>query len=180
MSATTQLAAESQNPLVPQLYDIVWSTVAFVVILLVFWKFVIPRYNKILDERTEKIEGGIERAEAVQAEAEETRAKYRAQLSEARTEAGQIREAARAQGQQIIRDMKSQAQEESDRIVSAGNSQLHAQRQQLVAELQGDVRRNSVVLAEKIVGRSLAGDVAKAGSIDQFLSELDGPVQSGK
>lgn len=69
--------------------------------------------------------------------------------------------------------MKAQAQEESDRIVAAGHSQLQAQRQQIVTELRGDLGRTAVDLSEKIIGEALSDDVKRAGSIDRFLSELE-------
>ncbi|MEE2033123.1 F0F1 ATP synthase subunit B [Rhodococcus chondri] len=164
---------ETQNPLLPATYDIVWSLVALILVGFVFWKFVLPMFQKVLDERSELIEGGIKKAEEAQAEAAAALEQYRAQLAEARTEAAQIREEARTQGQQIIADMKAQAQEESDRIVASGHNQLQAQRQQIVAELRSDLGRSSVDLAEKIIGESLSDDVKRAGSIDRFLSELD-------
>ncbi|EOM74936.1 F0F1 ATP synthase subunit B [Rhodococcus rhodnii] len=168
------LAAEGeQNPLLPAVYDIVWSIVALAVVAFVFWKFVLPMAQKVLDERTDKIEGGLQRAEEAQVEAKETLEQYRAQLAEARTEAAQIREDARLQGQQIITEMKAQAQEESERIVAAGHTQLAAQRQQIVTELRGDLGRTAVDLAEKVIGESLSDDVKRAGSIDRFLDELD-------
>ncbi|AQA22136.1 ATP synthase F0, B subunit [Rhodococcus sp. MTM3W5.2] len=139
----------------------------------VFWKIVLPMFQKVLAERTEQIEGGIQRAEEAQAEAKETLEQYRAQLAEARTEAAAIREDARTQGQQIIAEMKVQAQLESDRIVAAGSSQLAAQRQQIVTELRSDLGKTAVDLAEKVIGESLADEVKRSGSIDRFLSELD-------
>lgn len=167
------LAAEEQNPLIPAVYDIVWSIVALAVVAFVFWKFVLPMAQRVLDERTEKIEGGLARAEAAQTEAQEALDQYREQLAEARTEAAKIREEARTQGQQIIAEMKAQAQEESDRIVAAGHSQLSAQRQQIVSELRNDLGKTAVDLAEKVIGESLADDVKRAGTVDRFLNELD-------
>jgi len=167
------LAAEEQNPLIPAVYDIVWSIVALAVVAFVFWKFVLPMAQRVLDERTEKIEGGLARAEAAQSEAQQALEQYHAQLAEARTEAAKIREEARTQGQQIIAEMKAQAQEESDRIVAAGHSQLVAQRQQIVTELRADIGKTAVDLAEKVIGESLADDVKRAGTVDRFLNELD-------
>ncbi|MFC9767224.1 F0F1 ATP synthase subunit B [Rhodococcus jostii] len=164
---------ESHNPLLPETYDIVWSIVCLVIVGFVFWKYVLPMFQKVLAERTEQIDGGIKRAEEAQAEAKAALEQYRAQLAEARTEAAQIREDARTQGQQIIAEMKAQAQEESDRIVAAGNNQLVAQRQQIVAELRADLGRTAVDLAEKVIGESLADDVKRAGTVDRFLNELD-------
>lgn len=165
--------AEDINPLLPETYDIVWSAVCIVIIGFFFWKFVLPKFQQVLADRSDQIEGGIKRAEEAQAEAKETLEQYRAQLAEARTEAAAIREDARTQGQQIIAEMKVQAQEESDRIVAAGSTQLAAQRQQIVAELRSDLGRTAVDLAEKVIGESLSDDVKRAGTIDRFLSELD-------
>ena len=176
MGATFAVLAateETHNPLLPETYDIVWSAVALVVVGFVFWKLVLPKFQKVLAERTEQIEGGIKKAEDAQAEAAAALEQYRAQLAEARTEAAQIREEARTQGQQIIADMKVQAQDESDRIVAAGHSQLVAQRQQIVAELRSDLGKTAVDLAEKVIGESLADDVKRAGTVDRFLNELD-------
>jgi F-type H+-transporting ATPase subunit b len=46
-------AGESANPLLPAVYDIVWSSVIFVVILFFFWKLVLPKMQKLLDDRAE-------------------------------------------------------------------------------------------------------------------------------
>ncbi|SEM29652.1 F0F1 ATP synthase subunit B [Rhodococcus maanshanensis] len=176
MSTIALIAAaegEEINPLVPATYDIVWSAICVIVIGFVFWKYVLPKFQQALADRTEQIEGGIARAEEAQAEAKETLEQYRAQLAEARTEAAAIREDARTQGQQIIAEMKVQAQAESDRIVAAGSSQLAAQRQQIVTELRSDLGKTAVDLAEKVIGESLADEVKRSGSIDRFLSELD-------
>ena len=68
-AATSTLAAEEGNVLLPATYDIVWSLVVFVVLGFFFWKFAIPALRKILDERESQIEGGIRKAEIAQAEA---------------------------------------------------------------------------------------------------------------
>ena len=70
MSTFAVLAAEGGedvNPLLPATYDIVWSAVCIAVIGFFFWKFVLPRFQTVLSERSEKIEGGIKRAEEAQA-----------------------------------------------------------------------------------------------------------------
>ncbi|MGV9415548.1 F0F1 ATP synthase subunit B [Nocardia sp. NPDC003693] len=175
MSNLTLLAAEGseQNPLIPEPYDIFWSAVCLLVIGFAFYKYVVPRLTKVLDERTEKIEGGIAKAEAVQAEAQATLQQYQEQLAEARLEAARIREEARTQGQTILSQMRSDAQAEADRIVAAGQTQLEAQRQQIVTELRSELGRTAVDLAEKIIGQSVADEAKQSASIDRFLAELD-------
>lgn len=171
---TTLLAAEGQpNPLIPATYDIVWSLVCAAAIIFFFWKYALPVFQKVLAERTDAIEGGIARAEAAQKEAKQALDRYNEQLAEARGEAARIRDDARAQGEQIKVEMRVQAQEESARITAAGQSQLAAQRQQIVAELRAELGATAVNLAERVVGESLADDVRRSGTVDRFLDELD-------
>ena len=168
------LAAESANPLIPPLGEIVIGLIAFGVVLFVFMRLIAPRFEQVFRARREAIEGGIERAEAMQAEAKAALDQYRAQLAEARTEAAQIRDAARAEGQQIIEQLRAQAQEESARIVARGEEQLTASRQQVVNELRGQIGALAVDLAGRVVGESLADDARRSGTVDRFLDSLDG------
>ena len=163
---------ESINPLLPKTYDIVWSVVPLVVILVLFWKLVLPKFQEVLTEREDRIEGGIERAEAAQAEAKAALEKYNSQLAEARTEAAKIRDEARAQGQRIIADATTKANDESARIIESGEKQLAAQREQVVAELRKEMGQNSINLAERLLGEQLSDDVRNSSTIDNFLSTL--------
>ena len=167
-------AEEEHNPLLPPLGEIIIGLIAFGIVLLVLFKYVAPRFEQVFQARREAIEGGIERAEAMQAEAKAALEQYRAQLAEARTEAAQIRDAARAEGQQIIEELRAQAQEESARIVARGEEQLASSRQQVVNELRGQIGTLAVDLAGRVVGESLADDARRSGTVDRFLDNLDG------
>jgi F-type H+-transporting ATPase subunit b len=169
----TWAAEEQHNPLLPPLGEIIIGLIAFAVVFFVVVKFVVPQFEKAFVARRDAIEGGIERAEAMQAEARAALEQYRAQLAEARTEAAQIRDAARAEGQQILEQLRVQAQEESARIVARGEEQLAAQRQQVVNQLRGEIGTLAVDLAGRGVGVSLADDARRSGTVDRFLDELD-------
>src|SRR3712207_4892209 len=168
------LAAESHNPLLPPLAEIIIGTITFAILYFVLARFVWPRFEQVFRARREAIEGGIERAEAMQAEAKAALEQYRAQLAEARGEAAQIRDQARAEGQQILEELRAQAQEESARIVARGEEQLAASRQQVNNELRGQIGTLAVQLAGQVVGESLAEEARRRGTVDRFLAELDG------
>jgi F-type H+-transporting ATPase subunit b len=166
-------ASGDENPLIPPLGEIIIGLIAFAIVVAVVMIFVAPQFEKVFLARREAIEGGIERAQAMQAEAKAALEQYRAQLAEARTEAAQIRDAARAEGQQIIEELRAQAQEESARIVARGAEQLAASRQQVVTELRGQIGALAVDLAGRVVGESLADDARRSGTVDRFLDSLD-------
>lgn len=167
------LAAEEPLPIIPHLAELILGFVAFLILFFLLKKYVVPRFEEAYKERTEKIEGGIEKAEKAQAEAEQALQQYRAQLDEARTEAAKIRDDARLEAEQIKEELRAKAQEESQRIVSQGEAQLQAQKAQIVAELRSELGRNSVELASRIVGESLEDETRRRGTVDRFLAELE-------
>jgi F-type H+-transporting ATPase subunit b len=167
------LAAAEENPLIPPWGEIIIGLIAFGLVVLVMMRLVAPRFEQVFQARREAIEGGIERAEAMQAEAEAALQQYRAQLAEARTEAAQIRDQARAEGQQILEELRTQAQEESARIVARGEEQLASARQQVVTELRAEIGSIAVDLAGRVVGESLAEESRRRGTVDRFLDELE-------
>ena len=80
-----------------------------------------------------------QQAEEAQAEAQAALEKYNAQLADARTEANEIREAAREQGASIVAEMRGQAQAEAARITESAKRQVEAERQQAVVQLRQEV-----------------------------------------
>jgi F-type H+-transporting ATPase subunit b len=167
------LAASEQNPLVPNLTELIVGLITFGIIFFALWKVLIPRLNQTLEERTDKIEGGLRRAEEAQAEANETLARYREQLAEARHEAARLREQAREQGAQIIAEMRDQAQAEARRLIDAAHAQIEADRQQALQSLKAEVGGLAVDLASRVVGESLTDEARQQRVVERFLDELE-------
>ncbi|MBQ0979170.1 F0F1 ATP synthase subunit B [Micromonospora zamorensis] len=171
------LAAEggesTHNPIIPIWQEIVVGGIAFIVLCFVLMKFVFPRMEQTFQARVDAIEGGIKRAEAAQAEANQLLEQYRAQLAEARTDAAKIRDDARADAEGIRQDILAKAREESDRVIQAGKDALAAERATIVRELRTEVGTIAVDLASKIVGESLADEARRKGTVDRFLSGLE-------
>ena len=173
MTGVVIAAKETPNPLLPATYDIVWSTVVFAILFVLFWRYILPRYLKVLDDRTATIQGGIERAEQAQAEANARLKEYSDQLAGAREEAGRIREQARGEGAAIIAEMRERARVEADRVTEQAQRQLEAERQQAVAQLRGEVGRLAVDLAGRVVGESLTDEDRQRRVVDRFLADLE-------
>ena len=171
------LAAEegepTKNPLIPEVYDIIWSIVPFVIILVLFWKIVLPAMRKTLDARAELIEGGIKKAENAQAEADAALEEYKKQLAEARAEAARIREQARIDGTAIITELKEQATVEAARVTASAKAQIEAERQSAIISLRSEVGTLAIDLASGVIGESLSDDKKAAAVVDRFLAELE-------
>lgn len=171
--AATDGEIEGIQLFLPATYDIVWSAVVLIPIALIFYKLVIPKFTAILDERSAKIEGGINRAEEVQAEADAKLQEYEELLADARTEAAHIREQARGEGAVIVQEFKDKAQSDAERIRDTAQRQIEAERQQAAVTLRQDVGSLATELASRIVGESLEDEVRQSRMIDRFLAELE-------
>lgn len=166
-------AASSPNPLVPNWTEVIVGGIAFFVVFVALWKVLLPRISKTLEERTDAIEGGIQRAKEAQDEANQLREEYRGQLADARHEAARLREQAREEGAAIIAAMREEAEAEKRRIVEAGHTQIEADRQQAFASLRAEVGVLAVQLASKIVGESLEDEARQSRVVDRFLADLE-------
>jgi F-type H+-transporting ATPase subunit b len=163
----------STDPLIPDAVELIMGTIAFVIVFGGLGKVLLPRIQKTLAERTDAIEGGLQRAEEAQAEAQQTLERYRAQLADARQEAARLREEAREQGTQIIAEMRQQAQGEYRRLVDAAHDQIENDRQQAIAGLRTEMGQLATELASRIVGESLTDDARQRRVVDRFLGELE-------
>lgn len=166
------VAEASPNPLVPAGSDLVWSAVCFIIILVFFWRLVLPRMQKMLDERSAAIEGNIEKAGVAQHEAEALLEQYTAQLADARSEAAGIRDQAREDGKRILEEQKDQASAEAARITASAHSQIEAERHAAAISLRNEVGSLALDLASGVIGESLENDKTAAGIVDRFLAEL--------
>jgi F-type H+-transporting ATPase subunit b len=160
-------------PILPHPGELIFGIIAFVILYVVVAKKVAPRIEAIITERTTAIEGGLAKAEEAQAQATAALEDYQHQLAEARGEASRIREEARAQGAQIIAEMREQAQVEAARITAAAAQQVAAERQQAVVQLRSDVGKLATDLASRIVGESLEDTARQSRVVDRFLAELE-------
>lgn len=162
------------GPLLPEHPEELFVGVAlFAIILVVMHKLVVPKFEATYAERTEEIQGGIEKAEAAQAEATAALAEYRAQLASARDEASRIREDAKAQGAAIMSDMRQQATEESGRLLSNAKAQIDAERVAALTQLRSEVGGLATTLAGRIIGESLEDDQRAARTVDRFIADLE-------
>ena len=167
------------GPLLPEHPEELFVGIAlFLIILAVMWKVVVPMFEKTYAERTAAIQGGIQKAEAAQAEAAAALEEYKAQLSSAREEASRIREEAKTQGAAIVADMRQQATEESSRLLANAKAQIEAERAAAVNSLRSEIGGLATTLAGRIVGESLDDDERARRTVDRFIADLESqPVE---
>lgn len=169
----TLIPLATENPLTPNVAEIIAAIVFALLLTFLIARFVVPQFERTFAERREAIQGGIERAEHAQAEAQAALEEYTARLAEARQEAARIREDAKTQGAEILAEMREQAQAEANRIAANAQAQREAERVQLMTQLRTEIGGLATTLASRIVGESLADDERARRTVDRFLADLE-------
>ncbi len=153
--------------------ELVIGIIAFLIVFGVLAKLVLPGIKKTLEERTDAIEGGLQRAEEAQSEAQRTLEEYKAQLAQAREEAAAIRAQAQADKAAIIDEAREEARAAAQQVTASAEQAMAVERQQAVSQLTRQVGDVAVNLASKIVGETLTDDARVRQTVDAFLADLE-------
>lgn len=167
------VAAEEKNPILPDVAELVYGTLAFIIVFAVLAKFAFPALGKMLKERSAKIQGNLDSAEQARVSAESELADYRTQLAGARDESNRIIEEARRTADQLRRDLQAKAEQEAQATVARAQEEIRAERDRVFQDLRAQVGVIAVELAGRVVGESLDPS-AHQRLIDEYIEQVAG------
>ena len=162
---------KAPSPILPETNEIVWGGLAFVVLLLVMWKYALPPVRNMMKQREDRIRDDLERAEHARTEAEGELTNYRRQVADARSEAARIIEEARQSADEVKRQIQAQAETDAAEIRSRAQEDIRLATDRAQADLQGRVTDLSIELAEKIVERNLDRDTQLA-LVESYIGQV--------
>jgi F-type H+-transporting ATPase subunit b len=162
-----------KEDLYPHATELIVGAIAFAVLFIFMWRWVLPRVGKLLDERRQKIQGDLEKAEGARRESEAELARYREQLANAREEANRIIEEGRKTAEQLRTDLQAKAEEEARATVSRATEEIRAERDRVLRELSSQVGQIAVELAERVVQKEL-DKTTQQKLIDEFIEQVSG------
>lgn len=146
---------EAPSPIIPEVNEIIWGGLAFVLLLsFMMWKG-FPAVKNILDKRSERIANDLDAAERARIEAEEVKARYEAELADARSESQRIIEEARQQAETVRADLQARAEADVAEMRAQSAAEVEAARSRAMADLQAEVADIVVSAAEQVVQAEL-------------------------
>ena len=162
---------EAPSLILPETNEIIWGGLAFVVLLLVMWKYALPPVRNMMKQREDRIRDDLERAEQARTEAEGELANYRRQVADARNEAARIIEEARQSADEVKRQIQAQAEADAAETRARAQEDIRLASERAQADLQGRVAELSIELAEKIVERNLDRDTQLA-LVESYIGQV--------
>jgi F-type H+-transporting ATPase subunit b len=173
-----EAAEHEQSPILPAWNELIWGTIAFLILLALMYRTVFPSINKALKDRRDNIEGKLEQAEKDRGEAEQLLEQYRRRLREAEDETQRILDEARANADRVRRELLAKAEADAGRELDRARQAIRAERDQAIRELRNEVGTLAVELATRVVGESLDRD-RQLRLVDQYIDELGNQAQAG-
>ncbi|MET0478611.1 MAG: F0F1 ATP synthase subunit B [Actinomycetota bacterium] len=169
---------ESRNPIFPATNELVWGTIAFLLLLFLMYRTVFPSINKAYKDRRANIEGKLEQAEREREEAEQLLEHYRRRLRDAEDETQRILEEARSNAERVRRDLLAKAETDAGRELDRARQAIRAERDQAIRQLRNEVGTLAVELATRVVGDSLDRE-RQLRLVDEYIDELGTQAQAG-
>jgi len=160
----------------PQQFGVTWELllsqcIAFLVLAFALKKFAYGPVLKVLEERKQRIAEGIENADKIKAELEDTQAQKDAILKEAGEKRQEIIDAAKASAAKLEREEAEKALKKAEDIIAKAQEATEASRQEMMSELKAEIGRLVVDTTIKVSGKVLSEDDQQR-LIDETNKEL--------
>lgn len=162
---------KAKSIITPALPEIIWGGIAFLIVAFLLMKFAFPMLKKTVKAREDKIRGDLESAERARREAEEEKARFDAQLGDARAEGNRIVDEARQTAEGVRKDVVAKAEADAATIRAKAQEDARLATERALSELQHRVGGLSIELAEKIVERNLDRDTQMA-LVESYISSV--------
>jgi F-type H+-transporting ATPase subunit b len=146
--------ADNSNFLVPD-GTFVAELIAFLIILGIIAKYILPPLNRAMQARQEEIRTSLAAADAARAEADETRAQRQEILEEARTKAREIVSAANTTAERSVAQAEDRGQQEYDRLLRAAETEIGLAKQRAVDEVSAQLGALALSVARQVIGREI-------------------------
>lgn len=171
--ATTFLASEGSNGwwLPADINEVIWGTLAFLVVAFLLVKFGKSFVVKGLGSRSQKIADRLGEASGAREAAEAERDRIKAALADSDAEAGRIVEEARRAADQLGIDTAARTETEIATLRERAATDLVATRTQATADLSGELSRLALGAAEEVVTSAL-DDATQQRLIDAYISQV--------
>jgi F-type H+-transporting ATPase subunit b len=153
--------------------------IAFLIVLAIVAKYVLPPLNRVLSERQEEIRTSLAAADLAREEAEETRAQRQGILDEARGQAREIVAQANRTAERLRAEAEDKGRREYERLVQSAGTEIAIERQRARDEVSSQVAGLVVAAARQVVGREIDA-AAHRDLIDEAIEALrSGSPSSG-
>lgn len=157
----------------PGLGMIFWTTLFFLILLLILRKYAWPSILAAVHARNESIRKALQSAEKARTEMAKLKADNEKILAEAKAERDAIMKEARDVKDKILSEAKEQASEESARLLKKTRETIRNEKASAITEMKEQMVVLSVEIAEKILKQKLGSDKEQQKLVKKLVDDID-------
>jgi F-type H+-transporting ATPase subunit b len=172
LAALIAASDSATRVILPKKDELIWGTIAFVLLFAFLAKAVFPKVREMLEQRTERVRGQLEAADRSKQEADQMLEQYRAQLADARGEVQRIIDEGKRTAEAVRQELVARAEQEAADIVSRARADVAGERDRAMQQLRTTVGELSLQLASRVIERELSSSEAHRALIDRAIQEL--------
>lgn len=150
-----------------------WMFVAFILLFLVLAKWGWPVIVKMMDQRANTIDQGVEDARKAKEQLDNARAEAQKYVKEAQArQADMLREAAKMKTD-IIEEARREAQNAAKKEMDKAKVAIEQARKEAELQFRNEVGRFSIDIAEKMMRERMSSDKAQTELVNKLLDEIE-------
>jgi F-type H+-transporting ATPase subunit b len=158
--------------LLPHLGLIVWTMLAFLVVLFILKKYAWGPILKGLNDRETNIAESIASAEKVKQEMAQLKGENEALLASAREERATLIKEAKLTKDKMIAEAKDEAKAAATKIITDANAAIQQQKMAAIIDIKNQVGKLVIEVSEKVLRRELANKGDQETFINQLAQEI--------
>jgi F-type H+-transporting ATPase subunit b len=158
--------------IIPGVGLIFWTSIIFIILLLILGKVAWKPINKMINNRNQSIEDALNMAEKAREEMKQLKAGNEQIMIEARIERDNILKEARELKEQIVAEAKQEAGKEVEKLKKNASMEIAAQKAAAVEEIRNQVLDLSILVAEKVIRREVKDKKDNQVLVDDILKDV--------
>jgi F-type H+-transporting ATPase subunit b len=136
----------------------IWTVVIFALLLIVSWRFAWGPILAALEAREKGIQNSLDEAKSRQEEAAKLLEEHKAQLADARRQAGEILAEGREAGDRLKKELEGKAREESEAILTRARAEIEREKEAALDTLRKESVDLALAAASKLLHAKLDDD----------------------
>jgi F-type H+-transporting ATPase subunit b len=140
----------------PGLGLIVWTFIAFIIVLVILGKFAWKPILASLKERETTIADSLATAQRVKSEMAQLKNENEQMMAQAREERGRMIKEAKETSDKMISEAKDKARREYDKIVADAQAAINQQKNAALIDVKNQVGKLVIEVSEKVLRRELS------------------------
>lgn len=152
------------------LYTCVFAFLNFLILFLILKKILWKPVMNYMDQRSQEVADTIESADKANAEAQELRAQYEAQLKTAKADGQKIIDEMTERANNIYNSTVAKAEQESRDIIARAKEDSEREHQKILQDSKAEIAGLALAAASKVMSANMDNE-ANRKIIDKFLEE---------